>query len=166
MARGTGFLLFSATGILFAGIIPVLLTIYWSMLVRNIPYDIPDKGDRTWLLILVIISYGIGATAFFLLQAPWLLTGLMICYCTNTIIVLVINLWWKISVHAMGIAGPMAAVLFAVGLPALLLLGFLLPVMWSRVYLRRHTLCQVIAGAVLGFILTGIQLFLLRPAFV
>jgi membrane-associated phospholipid phosphatase len=163
MAQGTLFLLFSATGILFAGIIPVLLTIYWSMLVRNIPYDIPEKGDRTWLLLMVIGSYGLGALAFFLLQAPWLLTGLMICYCSNTIIVLVINLWWKISVHTMGIAGPMAAVIFAVGLPGLLFLGLLLPVAWSRVYLRRHTLYQVIAGAVLGFVLTGIQLFLMRP---
>jgi membrane-associated phospholipid phosphatase len=163
-ARETEFLLFSATGVLFAGIIPILLTIYWSMLIRNIPYDIPEKGYRTWLLLMVIGSYGVGATAFFLLQAPWLLTGLMICYCTNTIVVLVVNLWWKISVHAMGIAGPMAAVIFAVGLPGLLFLGFLLPVMWSRVHLRRHTLAQVVIGAVLGFILTGIQLFLLRPA--
>jgi len=163
MAHGTLFLLFSATGVLFAGILPVLLTIYWSMLVRNIPYDIPEKGDRTWLLVMVIVSYGIGSAAFILLHAPWLITALMVCYCTNTTIVLLINHWWKISVHAMGIAGPMAIMVFAVGPPGLLLFVFLVPVMWSRVYLQRHTPGQVVLGALLGCLLTAVQVFLMRP---
>ena len=159
---GRSFLLLPATSILFAGIFPIVLTVFWRH-IRKIPYDIPDKDDRTFLLVVVIVSYLAGTIALLDLHAPWLVTALMICYCTNTILVLVINLRWKISIHAMGTAGPMTAVIFAGGLPGLLFAGLLLPVMWSRVHLRRHTLAQVVAGAALGFLLTGVQLFLMKP---
>jgi len=42
------------------------------------------------------------------------------------------------------------------------LLGLLLPpVIWSRVYLKKHTVAQAIMGAVLGFVLTAVALSLL-----
>jgi len=60
----------------------------------------------------------------------------------------------------MGVAGPTTAMIFAFG-PVGSMLGLILPpVMWSRVYLKKHTVNQVIAGATLGFLLTTIQLFI------
>ena len=163
LVSGTSFILFSALSILFAGVIPILLTLFWSKIIKKIPYDIPEKGDRNLLLPAVVISYLAGTICLFILHASWLVTGLMICYCTNTFVVLIINLVWKISIHAMGTAGPMTAVIFAVGWQGLLLVFLLIPVMWSRVHLRRHTVAQVVGGAALGFLLTGVQLYLLRP---
>ena len=41
-------------------------------------------------------------------------------------------------------------------------MGLILPiVMWSRLYLRKHTPSQVIAGATIGYFLTAFQFFLL-----
>ena len=51
LMSGISFLLFSATSILFAGIVPVILTVYWSRHVRKIPYDIPERDDRTTLFV-------------------------------------------------------------------------------------------------------------------
>jgi membrane-associated phospholipid phosphatase len=35
------------------------------------------------------------------------------------------------------------------------------PVIWSRVYLKKHTAAQAITGAILGFVLTAVALSLL-----
>ena len=84
----------------------------------------------------------------------------MLCYGINTIIVFVINLKWKISVHSMGLTGPTTALIFLN--PWFFILGLFGPlVMWSRVILKKHTILQVIAGSILGYILTAIQLYYL-----
>ena len=162
MVQGPGRLLLSSVSILFAGIIPLSLILFWSRIVHDVPSDIPDRRDRHGPFVTVILSYAVGTAALALLHAPWLVTGLMLCYCTNTLAVFLVNLVWKISIHAMGIAGPATALAFAAG-PAGLIPAFVLlpPVMLSRVYLGRHTTAQVVAGAALGFLLTGIQLAIL-----
>jgi membrane-associated phospholipid phosphatase len=60
-----------------------------------------------------------------------------------------VTLYWKISVHAAGAAGVATLVTALVGVPAVVFLPVLL-VAWSRLYLRRHTLSQVVAGGLLG----------------
>ncbi|WP_321507677.1 phosphatase PAP2 family protein [uncultured Methanoregula sp.] len=65
----------------------------------------------------------------------------------------------------MGIAAPTAVLLFVNSYAGMILGFLLLIVMWSRVHLQRHSLAQVIAGAVLGLIFTGIQIYLIRIFF-
>jgi membrane-associated phospholipid phosphatase len=62
----------------------------------------------------------------------------------------------------MGIAAPATALFITAGLSGVLLALLLPLVMWSRVHLRRHTPAQVAGGALLGCILTGFQLFLIK----
>ena len=161
MFSDKSFLWFTALCILFAGVIPVLLVLFWSRNIIKKDADIPEREDRPLLLVLVIISYLTGTAALYFLNAPWLVSGLMFCYCTNTFVVLLINFFWKISIHSMGVAGPTTALVFAIGPSGLLFGILLLPVMWSRVHLHRHTAAQVLAGAGLGFLLTAVQLLLI-----
>ncbi|MGZ7133663.1 MAG: hypothetical protein ACXVH4_02920, partial [Halobacteriota archaeon] len=69
-----------------------------------------------------------------------------------------INLYWKISIHTMGIAGPTTVLVFAFGYWGALLGLLLPPVIWSNVPLEKHTVVQPIVGAILGFVLTAIAL--------
>jgi len=85
----------------------------------------------------------------------------MICYLNNTIIVLLINLSWKISIHAMGVAGPLTALIYLFGWPGLVFTLSVPLVAWSRVYLKRHTPWQVTMGTLLGFSLTAVQIYIL-----
>ena len=39
------------------------------------------------------------------MQASPIVIGLMFCYATNTLLVAFITHWWKVSIHATGIAG-------------------------------------------------------------
>ena len=153
------FLLISFTSLFFSALLPIMIMVIWSKK-KNIDLDMPAKENRNAPLIIVILIYFIGFLALIALNAPLLTSALMFCYFSNTLIVYFINKYWKISVHSMGVAGPTTALIFAFG-PVGSIPGLILPwVMWSRVYLKKHTMTQVIAGAVLGFLLTTTQLFI------
>lgn len=157
---GIKFIIITIVSILFSVILPIIIIIIWSKF-KLTDKDIPNRKDRYIPLILAISSYIIGVVVLYSLNAPLITIGLMFCYISNTLTVLFINLFWKISIHSMGVTGPTTALIYTFG-PMGAILGLLIPVvMWSRVYLKRHTMAQCIIGALLGFILTGVQLWLL-----
>lgn len=150
---------------IFTCILPVLFVLRWIEGKRHhgqkIDMDIPERKDRNYPLIIVILSYLAGTAVLYTLNAPVMTTILMFSYFLNTFIVFFINLYWKISIHAMGVAGPTTVLIYTFG-PIGALFAFIIPiVMWSRVYLKRHTVGQVITGALLGFILTTLQIHFL-----
>ncbi len=125
--------------------------------------DITDRTKRTLPLFLAVSSYIIGAIMLYTAGAPAVTIALMFTYFSNTLIILFINLSWKISIHAMGVAGPTAALTYVFGIPGAVF-GIIIPVvMWSRLKLHKHTPTQVVAGALLGLVLTAAQLYLITP---
>ena len=127
---------------------------------KDIDMDIPERSERNYPLLLAILSYLIGFLVLYILNAPTITTVLMFCYFSNTLAVFFINLFWKISIHSMGVAGPAAALVYVFGSYGLIFILIIPLVMWSRLYLKEHTLNQVIMGALLGFLFTSIQLYL------
>jgi hypothetical protein len=75
----------------------------------------PEKEDRTSPLLMAIISYLMGVIVLHTVHAPPITTALMFCYFSNTIIVLLISKYWKISIHSLGVAGPSAAIIYVFG---------------------------------------------------
>lgn len=151
---------FSTISIFFVSILPIITSSLWIKK-KNLEVDMPQREDRIYPLLLVILSYTIGVVVLYTLGAPLLTTVLMICYLTNTIVVLMISLYWKISIHAMGIAGPATVIIYLFGWPGLLF-SLLVPlVLWSRLYLKRHTSAQLMVGTGLGYLLTAAQIYLL-----
>ena len=147
---------------IFAAILPILTSL---ILIKkmNTDIDITDRRKRTLPLFFAVCSYIIGFFVLYIIDAPAITTTLMLIYSSNTLIILLINLSWKISIHAMGVAGPTAALIYLFGLPGVIF-GLTIPiVMWSRVMLRKHSILQVLAGSVLGLIITSVQLYYLVP---
>lgn len=156
------FLIITGITTIFAGFLPISLVYGWMKSKkthgRQIELDIPQRTDRNVPLLLVIMSYLVGAIILYTINAPIITTILMFCYFSNTLIVFFINLYWKISIHSMGVAGPVTALIYVFG-PIGSIFSMIIPlVMWSRLYLKRHTLLQVISGALLGLISTAIQI--------
>lgn len=148
--------------IIFGALIPILTSL---ILIKrmNTDLDITDRTKRTMPLILAICSYLLGFFVLLWFGAPAIVSALMLIYGTNTLIILIINFYWKISIHAMGIAGPTAAFIFTFGVVGAII-GLVIPlVIWSRTKLKKHTFSQVIAGSVLGLLLTWIQLSYIVP---
>lgn len=95
-------------------------------------------------LILVIVGHG----------PAGLRVGLAAALVTGSVMTIV-TARWKISFHAGGAAGATVLMIWQFGVTALLFLPVLAGVCWSRIYLRRHTVPQVLAGLIVGAVLTA-----------
>jgi membrane-associated phospholipid phosphatase len=85
----------------------------------------------------------------------------MFCYAINTAIVWFITRKWKISIHAIGLSGPLVA-LWLHGFHYPIIMGIaLVLVCVSRVILKAHTPAQVIVGLGLGMSLAYFELTIL-----
>lgn len=155
---GNDFITVTSISLIFATIIPSIIAYIWVKY-KKLEIDLPRKEDRFYPLLWILSSYLLGVIILYLISAPPITTILMFCYFSNTLAVLLISLFWKISIHSVGVAGPVAALIYVFGYVGLISLILIPLVMWSRLYLRRHTLLQVIAGALLGFILTTLQIY-------
>ena len=61
----------------------------------------------------------------------------------------------------MGAAGPLAAVTYVFGPTALLFAIIVFLVGWSRIQLKVHNFAQVMAGVILAFVSTYLQIYLI-----
>ncbi len=153
----------AATAILFAAALPLsaLLVMKRRGLITNVNID--RREQRTRPFLLGILCYTAGFLCLKLFQAPRLAQGLMFCYAVNTAVILAITRYWKISVHATGISGPLVALYYQLGATVLPYFSLIPLVCVSRVVLRKHTVGQVVAGTALGLTATAAQIsFLFR----
>ncbi|MBQ6512565.1 hypothetical protein [Methanobrevibacter sp.] len=153
------FIVLELISLVFASILPMAIILYWAKKL-NTDKDISNRQDRFTPLIVGVVSYLIGFFISLLLNVDHFLTLLLLCYAVNTFIVMLITLKWKISVHTTGMSGPVGALILLLG-PFGALFAILYPIMiWSRVLLEKHTLAQAICGAVQGFFLTVLEMYL------
>lgn len=118
-----------------------------------------------YLVFLLFYAFTLHFLARF--HLPFYMGGILVSSLMIQAACLLINIWWKISVHSAGAGGIIGAVV------AFSLLFNFNPVWWlslciiiaglvgsSRMLLRQHTLWQVLAGTFLGILLgfTGIIL--------
>ena len=157
---GLSFIALTFLTTLFAAIVPLSILIIWARRTNAHDMDVPTRTDRNHPLLLATVSYLIGTAVLLIIRAPLLSTALMFGYFAGTLFIFLVNLRWKISIHTMGIAGPTTVLVFVFGYWGALLGLLLPPVIWSRVYLKKHTVAQAIAGAVVGFLLTASALWL------
>ena len=155
---GSNFAIDLGIALLFGFLLPSL-TMYFFVKMNGISYN--NRESRLVPLLSVAVEYLLGTVVFSVLSEPASATILLFCYGTNTLAIYLISLKWKISVHAMGVAGPTTALIFSIGTAGGLLGLLMLPVAWSRLYLKKHTPGQVVYGGLLGYVLTSIQFTLI-----
>ena len=71
--------------------------------------DVSNRDERIQPLVYGTIYCGLGFILLRYFNAPALIQGLMFCYAFNTAIVWQITKKWKISIHAIGLSGPLVA---------------------------------------------------------
>jgi hypothetical protein len=143
---------------LFGAILPLSSTYY--LVRKGIIPDIyaSDRETRTEPFLWAMASYLMGVTALLYVNAPFVVTALMACYFVNAIVMLIITFYWKISIHAVGVTGPITALVFQLGAKMLPFFLLMLPVAWARIELKAHDKKQVAAGAILSSFLTWFQM--------
>ena len=145
--------------LIFTSALPLAIILLWAKRIGT-DRDISNRSDRYMPLIIGIISYIIGFMICIIFNLDHFLTALLLCYATNTGVVLLFTTKWKISVHTTALSGPVAALILLLG-PLGAIFGVIYPVLiWSRVLLKKHTLAQAISGGVQGFFLTVLEMYL------
>ena len=163
--------------LLFFVIVPVGYALWMVHRGRAASLEVSDRRTRTRLftggflsyLAGLVLTYAVGQTA-----VP-LVTALMACYALNILLVLLVNLRWKISAHVAAGAGFVSMLFFiqqrtwqtaldsaAPFQPVWFWgLSLLVPLlMWARLRTQSHTRGQVAAGAALGLLAPYLQLYL------
>jgi len=146
------------SGILSTVVIPLAIVAVLVKSGRAENMDVPDRKKRFLPFALFSLEYFIFVILNRLLELPVSFQAVMWVVLVNTLIYAVITLWWKVSIHAAGIAGYIVCVLWFLDLFCILAFLPLLLTAWSRVHLKAHTLAQVIVGSILGIALTYFQL--------
>lgn len=157
---GNNFLELTLLCLIFAAFLPFIAILMWIKN-KNLDVDVSNKDERIFPLLIGVISSLMGVITLFIANAPTVIIAFMFCYFTTTLLILFITYFWKISVHAMGFAGITAAITYVFGYLGLLFGLPLLLVMWSRIYLQKHTPAQVIVGALTSLVFTWAQFAIL-----
>lgn len=163
-------------GAFFFVIIPwvILLAMKRKLLIHSI--DIKDRTTRNLPFVYALFSMGCGLIAFQYAPINNNMVYVVLCIIAinNILITAIINIRWKISMHATGM-GTTCVILYYLSGPlplqwpifnfgsftiASLLVICLVFVQFSRIILRFHTPAQVISGGLLSIILTVAQLSL------
>jgi len=149
------FLPWIITFIGFGVLIPGLYSL-WLLETRKITdFHISALEERRKPFIAAGLSALVGTIILVFLGAARPVIVMAVVYTINTLAVAFITQFWKISIHT--------ALFSAVVTVAVILFGptwawfylILIPLSWSRIHRRRHTIWQATAGAMLAFILTA-----------
>ena len=153
-------LFYACVTLFFLSFGPMLYIIIGVRFVKFLDVDVSRRKERIGPFLFGLASVLAGLVMLVLIKAPKNLQTLLIITAVSGIVMLVITFWWKISIHASSLAGTvtfLTALYGVIVLPAFLLVVL---VSWSRVVLHRHTVAQVVAGALVSITLTSAILFI------
>jgi membrane-associated phospholipid phosphatase len=151
--------------LVFGFIAPIVLFLILRKKGKLADQDASIKEERTFPFLVAIGFYLLGLLLMIKYDLNIISIAFWFCYISNTFITIIINKYWKISAHAMGAAGPFAAIIFSFGWIGFVMLPIVLLVGWSRIELKCHTLAQVVAGIILAFCSVYLQMFLITKYF-
>jgi hypothetical protein len=146
----------------FSAIIPYAMIWHGVRRGRLSDRHIGVREQRTRPLAFGLGSVLVGLALLGLFGAPRELIALVVALFVGGLVATVINHFWKLSVHASVAAGSMVVLVLAFGPVLSATVIVVAAVGWSRVRLRDHTPWQVVAGAVIGAVVTGLVFGSLR----
>ena len=114
-----------------------------------------SHADRKKPFIFAAASSLVGLIIICLIGAPKAFIAMDLAYTVNVLIIAIITQWWKISIHSAVISAIviLSIILFGNGYWVLIIIWIL--VAWARVFRKRHTIAQVLAGALVAIVVTG-----------
>ncbi|MFH2142888.1 MAG: hypothetical protein ABIJ97_10725 [Bacteroidota bacterium] len=131
------------------------------LLYRNLvtSFSIHNHKERIYPLILALIFYLIAYYVIQSLPFPSIFSSFLLACLISLSVVLIISIFWKISIHMCGIGGIIGLLLsisinFLTNLQFYLIIAFIIAGLtaYSRLKLNEHNYQQVVAGFSIGFV--------------
>jgi membrane-associated phospholipid phosphatase len=108
--------------------------------------DVSRRSERTGLYIAALLSTLVGSMILYQFDVPFVFLRLVLAAVAVTLVCMMINFRWKISVHSASIATlSMLATLF-LQTAGIIFWLCAIAVGWARIRTGNHTLMQVLAG--------------------
>jgi len=142
-------------------VIPLVQVVWLKNHGKTVSLDVPERMRRIIPFLVSVAGYLVAWGLLRRLESPKIVYVLMWIYAFNTLIATGITYYWKISIHGMAFGGPVAALGVAFSVQFFWLALIAPVIVYARVKLEAHTVWQVIAGLLMGFVLTYIQLRIL-----
>jgi membrane-associated phospholipid phosphatase len=141
------FWVLSAVSVTVFTVAPLLCLLLLYVTGRISDFDMSDRFEREKIFLVIVVIDLLAAIAFTIAKVPVQIVAIAWGYWATALVIMIITRYWKISTHAFGIAGPFAVMFVLFKLQPLPYVGLVPLVCWARIYLRAHTLAQVVAGA-------------------
>jgi membrane-associated phospholipid phosphatase len=123
---------------------------------------VSQRETRLPFFLYALASYGVAAALFFATGTKIILL-LALGYTVVTGILMVISLFWKVSIHCAGVTGPIFALIFVFGTDVLPLSLIIVLLCWSRIKLKNHTFSQTAVGTLIALTVGIVEYSLLYP---
>ncbi|GGV31864.1 hypothetical protein GCM10010495_55600 [Kitasatospora herbaricolor] len=156
---GLGWALFAA---LFAAVIP---TWFIRRGMRKGRWEDRHVGRRRRRLVVIPFIMLSVLTSFAVMLwtgAPGDMTAMVLAMFAALVPIMVITVWWKVSIHTAVASGAVVCLAIALGPWWLLLYPLVVVIGWSRVVLRDHTRAQTVVGALVGALSAGLTFWAAR----
>jgi hypothetical protein len=140
--------------LIFGLILPIVVFIYLRKKGKIINDDATIKDER---MLPYVIGLGLAINALilsFIFNLHPLIIALWFAYIIIQLVMIITNIYWKISAHLIGVGIPFATFLFLFQSDAIYLILIPIIVGWARLTLKVHTPMQVISGFLLGVVPT------------
>ncbi|MCL5411764.1 MAG: phosphatase PAP2 family protein [Patescibacteria group bacterium] len=134
--------------VMVVGILPPLGFLIYRLQTGKIQdWFITNRAERKAILLVVLISSLLLVVLITLLQGPRLLLAFSLILFFINLLISLLTLYWKISVHTNAITTFILILVLLYGVEYWLSL-FLIPLVgWARWELGKHTLSQVVGGS-------------------
>ncbi len=137
---------------------PMLLIYGLTKIGKVSDYNITFREQRFLPLLVLTFVNVLGYEFMLQLHAPRLLTGILLFNAVNTVLILLVTLQWKISIHLFTLTASVALLFLKFGAVALWLFMLVPLLMWSRIQLKAHNFMQTLVGGIIGFVIMFAEL--------
>ena len=144
------FWVLSAVSVTVYTVAPLVCLLLLYVTGRISDFDMSDRFEREKIFLVIVAIDLLAAIGFTIAQVPVQIVAVAWGYWATALAVMIITRYWKISTHAFGIVGPFTVMFVLFKLQPLPYVALVPLVCWARVYLRAHTIAQVLAGGVVA----------------
>lgn len=146
----------------FATLVPIAALFVLVAAGRLSDVEMRQREERGAVYLTCLISYVLGTLLLVAVGTSWPIWGFMALHVPNTLVVMLLNRRWKVSVHTTVISGLCAAGVIFFGPVAWPALGLLVLAAWARWASGAHTVRELVSGALLGAVSVPLGLAGLR----
>ncbi|MCS7385312.1 MAG: hypothetical protein NDF55_01035 [archaeon GB-1867-005] len=150
-----------ALGVFLHSFAPIVAPIIYGRLIERGDYFVSNRSHRPILFIPGILAYFLAFYLFYSYKLFEIASLEFVCMLTS-IVLAIITMGWKISIHTASIAIPITFFPLLGYLEVLIFSPLLILVGWARMKVKAHSVAQVAGGAVIGFTCTLTSLALLK----